>query len=200
MIIGVTGSFGSGKTEVAKMFGKHGFKVINLDQVYHSISTPGSEIQKKLGKAFGKKIINKDKSINRQKLKEVVLSDYKKLRKLNDITHPVILKETTRLLDKFHDEDIILDAPLLIEAGFHILCDVVVVVKLGREKQTERLLEKKKWTKKEIKTLLDNQLPLEDKQMYANFIVDNTTTLIVTKNQVDNIVDKLKYKLKKVKA
>jgi|TARA_B100001964_G_C14197722_1_gene584241 dephospho-CoA kinase len=85
MIIGITGSFGSGKTTVANMFGKYGFKVINADKLYHGIYNKDKSIRNKIKKEFG--------TINRNQLKKIVFNDSKKLKKLNDITHPIIIKE-----------------------------------------------------------------------------------------------------------
>src|SRR3989338_10936855 len=116
MIIGITGAIGSGKTTVSNIFEKYGFKVINADELYHKISKPKKLIYGKIIKEFGNKIVNPDKSINRDKLKKIVFSNDKKLKKLNLITHPIINSEIKKLIKKFKNSKVIVDAPLLLES------------------------------------------------------------------------------------
>ncbi|MCH8329330.1 MAG: dephospho-CoA kinase, partial [Nanoarchaeota archaeon] len=85
MIIGITGSFGSGKTTVANMFSKYGFKVINVDKLYRGIYNKNNSLKNKIKKEFG--------TINRSEIKKIVFNDYNKLKKLNKITHPIIISE-----------------------------------------------------------------------------------------------------------
>ena len=85
MIIGITGTIGSGKTTVANLFKKHGFEVINADELYRKISKPNETIYKKIVREFGNKILNDDNSINRVELKKIVFSDSKKLKNLNKL-------------------------------------------------------------------------------------------------------------------
>src|SRR3989338_7691511 len=84
MIIGITGNFGSGKTTVSNMFRKHGFEVINADKLYHGIYNKNKLLRNKIKKEFG--------TLNRNEIKKIVFNDYKKLKKLNKITHPKIIK------------------------------------------------------------------------------------------------------------
>src|SRR3989344_1373767 len=147
MIIGITGTIGSGKTAASDLFKKYGFKVINADELYHKISKPNKIIYKKIIKEFGNKIINSDKSINRDKLKKIVFSDDKKLKKLNLITHPIInpeIKKGIIRLKKSNKENIIVDAPLLLESDAKNLVDKIIVIKCDDKTRIQRLLKKRK--------------------------------------------------------
>src|SRR3989344_2045437 len=92
MIIGITGSFGSGKTTVANMFRRYGFKVIDVDKLYHNDFYKNHPLRNKIEKEFG--------TLSRSKLKKIVFSDYSKLRKLNKITHPTIIKKMKEKIQK----------------------------------------------------------------------------------------------------
>ena len=88
MIIGITGSFGTGKTTVASMFKKHGFEIIDVDKLYHDDFYKNRSLKKEIKKEFG--------TLDRNELKKIVFNDYSKLKKLNKITHPLIIKKTQR--------------------------------------------------------------------------------------------------------
>ena len=143
MIIGITGTIGSGKTAVSNLFKKYGFEVINADELYHKLSKPNKLIYNKIVKEFGKIIINSDKSISRGKLKKIVFQDDKKLKKLNSITHPVIISEMKKLIRKNKNRNIAVDAPLLLESDARNLVDKIIVVKCGDKTRMDRLLKKR---------------------------------------------------------
>ena len=88
VIIGVTGSIGSGKTKVSNLFRKYGFKVINVDKFYTRIYKENKSLRNKIKNEFG--------TANRAKLKKIVFKNPSKLKKLNKITHPIIINEVKK--------------------------------------------------------------------------------------------------------
>jgi dephospho-CoA kinase len=163
MIIGVTGSFGTGKTTVSKMFSKHGFKVINVDKLYHGIYD--KSLKTKIKKEFG--------TAKRSQLKKIVFNNSKQLKKLNKITHPIIIKELKQTIKKTKNKKIIVDIPLLFESKLEKMFDKLVVVKCSKKEQIKRILKKKKYTKKEIQQIINSQMSLKNKIKKADFVVDN---------------------------
>lgn len=185
MIIGITGSFGSGKSTVAKMFKNYGFRIINIDKLYHNIYSKDKSLQKKIIKEFG--------TINRVELKKIVFKDSKKLRKLNQLTHPLILKETKKIIKNSINKNIVIDAPLLLESDAKKLVDKIIVVKSTKKNSIQRIRKKnKKYTLKEINEIMNSQMSLKEKIKYADFVVDNDKTVSNTKKQVNKIIKKLK--------
>src|SRR3989338_9867211 len=174
MIIGITGTIGSGKTAASDLFKKYGFKVINADELYHKISKPNKIIYKKIIKEFGNKIINSDKSINRDKLKKIVFSNDKKLKKLNSITHPMIIDEIKKLIKKSKNKNMIIDAPLLLESDAKKLVNKIIVVRCDDKTRIKRLLKKGKHSQKEIREITKSQMPLKEKLKFADFVIDNS--------------------------
>ena len=184
MILGITGSIGSGKTTVSNLFRKYGFKVINVDKFYASIYRKNKSLRSKVKEEFG--------TISRAKLKKMLFNNTNKLKKLNKITHPVIIDEIKKSIKNIKKADkdlkIIIDAPLLLEARALNLVDKVIIVKCDEKIQIRRLLKKGKYNKQEIKSIIKSQMPLKEKLKYADFVLDNNNGLKQLEEQVKNMI------------
>jgi len=198
MIIGITGSFGTGKTAVANMFKNYGFRVINADKLYHGLYENEKSLRKKILEEF--------KTLNRNEIKKIVFKDYKKLKRLNAITHPIIIKQlkkevtnikksiekktlkNKKILNnkklKINKIKIIVDIPLLFESKSEKLFDKIIVVKCNKKTQIERALKNKKYSKKEINQIIKSQMPLKDKIKKADFVIDNNKAKKEVKRQI----------------
>ena len=220
MIIGITGSFGSGKTTVANMFKKYGFKVTNVDKLYHGIYSKDKSLKNKIKKEFS--------TLDRNKIKNIVFNDSKRLIKLNKITHPIIIKEIKKeisaIIKKYAQKSrifgtnsvgskknttinknnnkklkngnkinvkVVVDVPLLFEAKIQNMFDKIIVVKCNKKEQIKRILKKKKYSKIDINQIIKSQMPLKEKIKKADFVVDNGKTLNETKTQVKTIISSL---------
>ena len=187
MILGITGSFGSGKTTVANIFRKCGFEVINADELYHNIYEKDEKLKNKIIEEFG--------TLDRNQIKKIVFNDYKRLKKLNEITHPVIIKEIKNKIKEIkrnnEDSNIALDVPLLIEAKMQDMVDKIIVVKCNKKIQLERLLKKGKHTRKEIENIISSQMPLNEKLKHADFTIDNNSSISAVEKQIAQIISSL---------
>jgi len=178
MLIGVTGSFGSGKTTVAKMFEKLGAYVIDADKVCHSLMAPSKKVYEKMIENFGDIILRKNKSIDRSKVSEIVFNDKKKLQLLNRIVHPEAIREISRIIQvKKNKKVIVVDAALLIETGFYKKMDKVILVESKRTLKVNRQALK----------ILRIQLPVKKKLLLSDFIIDNSFSKKKTTIQVEKI-------------
>lgn len=187
MVIGLTGSFGSGKTTVAKLLRLRGFELIDADRISRDLFSPGTKVYQKTVESFGNGIIKKDKAIDRLKLARLVFQEKKLLHKLNSIVHPEVIRIITDKIGKSSRRFIILDAPLLIEAGLTNLVDKLIVVNINRKEQLHRLLKRTSLNKTEILKRINSQLSLDKKVRLADFVIDNSGTLNQTKRQVKAI-------------
>lgn len=183
-IIGLTGSFGTGKTFVASIFRSLGAKVIDADRIAHGVIRKGKPEYNRIVKSFGKEILNEKKEIDRAKLGAVVFSNAALLRELNRIVHPSVIKEIRRSIRTAGKKDIVvIDAPLLIEASLDKFIDKLIVVKCQKRRQIERCREKFCLQKKEILRRIESQIPLKKKMKMADLVIDNSLTRSRTREQ-----------------
>jgi len=180
MLIGITGSFGSGKTTVANMFKDYGFKVINADKIYHKNFYKNHPLNNKIKKEFG--------TLDRNKIKKIVFDNSEKLKKLNALTHPVIINSIKKEIKKIKNKKIVVDVPLLFESKIEKMFDKIIVVNCDKNEQVKRILKNKKYSKKEINQIIKSQMPLKEKIKKADFIVDNNKTKNKTKIQVKELI------------
>lgn len=187
LILGVTGSFGSGKTTVAKMFKSCGAKIIDADKISHGLLRPETQVYKTIVKTFGKGILKKNKTVNRRELGRIVFSDKNLLEKLNSIMHPEVIRIIKKKLNETKEGIIILDAPLILETRRRDLADKLIVVKSTIAEQIKRIQKKSTLTKREILNRIKSQIPFKKKLHLADFVIDNDGTFEETKKQVRQI-------------
>ena len=195
MIIGITGSIGSGKTTAAKIFSKYHYIKIDADEIGHNLMKENKELKNKSVKYFGNEIIGKNGNIDRKKLGGIVFNDKNELKKLNSITHPPIIDEIKNKIKKIQkecgaDAKIIIDAPLLIETNLKDCVDKIAVVKYDYKNIIKRL--NKKYPKKLIERILKVQMPLKEKLKHADFVIENDGDLKNLEKQIKKIINKLK--------
>ncbi len=195
IIVGLTGSVGTGKSTVANFFKELGAYVIDWDELAREVTRPHLRAWKEIVDYFGKDCLNKDLTINRQKIAEIVFSDREKVTKLNQIVHPEVFKEDERITNEIKDLDpdalIIKDIPLLFEVTRPIFVDKTIVVATSERTQLGRS-EEKGISREDTQKRIKSQLPLKEKIKAADFVINNDGTLEETKRQVEEIYSLLK--------
>jgi dephospho-CoA kinase len=193
IVIGITGSFGGGKSTVAKILASYGVKIIDSDKIVHRILKSNSKICKKIIKVFGDKILNTNfTKIDRAKLGKIVFQNRIALRKLCKIIHPEVVKKIEKQLARIKKESIVaIEAPLLIEAGLLDLVDSLIVVKTNRRNQIQRIKNKMKLSSTDIIKRIKAQLPIKEKIKFADYVIDNNKDISYTKRQVKEIYSRL---------
>lgn len=178
MLIGLTGGVGSGKSTVCDILRSKGYHVIDADRISRKVVQPGKDAYSLIVRNFGTKILNHDAGIDRKRLAQVVFSDAKKRSVLNAIVHPYVKYEIVREIIKYcwmHPRSIVvLEIPLLFEAGWNKLVDMNVVVYCSEETQLKRLmLRDPSYTKKHAQDRINAQMKLDKKTKLADFLINN---------------------------
>jgi dephospho-CoA kinase len=187
MILGLTGGIASGKSSVADFFVECGAHLVSADLLAREVVNPGSPTLAKLVEAFGEGILTPGGSLNREIMAQRVFADSAARRRLESITHPAIahLSECrlTELKSSPHDL-IVYESPLLFEAGAESRVDLVLVVVIEPALQLSRLMQRDKLSETEAKRRIASQWPLADKVQKADFVIDNSGPLHLTRTAV----------------
>jgi dephospho-CoA kinase len=195
IIVGLTGSVGTGKSTVTNFFRELGAYIIDWDELAREVTRPHSKAWKEIVEHFGKGILNDDLTIKRQKLADIVFSDKGKVAKLNQIVHPEVFKEDERITNEIKSLDpdalIIKDIPLLFEVAHPIFVDKIIVVSASEQTQLRRL-EEKGMSREDARNRIKSQLPLEKKIKAADFVINNDGPPEETKRQVEEIYSLLR--------
>jgi dephospho-CoA kinase len=169
--------------------------VIEADRLAHRLIEPGQPAFQEAVRAFGPDILQADGRVDRAKLGAIVFADIDKLLRLNAIVHPGVLKELERLFSEHAftnpKELAVVEAALLIEAGYVKHLDRLVVAWCRPEQQMERLLARG-MSREQIEQRLSAQMPLEEKRRRADDVLDCSGTLDETQKQVECLVSRLK--------
>ncbi|MBA7512528.1 Dephospho-CoA kinase [subsurface metagenome] len=174
-VIGLTGGIGSGKSTVSQFLAELGAVILNADEVGHEAFKPDTEIWRKVVAAFGRQIVTPDGNIDRKKLGNIVFSNPESLSRLNQIMHPRMYALVKAQLEGYRRQGVgvvVLEAPLLLEAGWTSLVDEVWVTTAPEATVLKRLRERTGMSQAESLTRIRSQLPSEERVRQANVVIN----------------------------
>ena len=201
IIIGMTGGIGSGKSSVAEMFKDEGAYVIDFDYLARVVVEPDTPAWRDIVDYFSLEIISPDRTLNRSKLAEIVFSDAKSRKALEGFTHPRIFEKGDTLIKDIKKKDpkaiVIIDIPLLFELSLKKKFDKVILVYVSRDVQIQRAVKRGVLAKEEVEKRLKAQIPIEEKKLLSDYIINNEGSLKYTRDQVRKVTHELKKLEKK---
>ncbi len=205
IIVGITGGIACGKTTVSELLAEKGAIPINADEIGHQLLKADSPVIDELVNAFGREILEESGDVSRKKLGAIVFRDKSALERLNAILHPLIIQRSRSRARQLVIEDpscvVLLDAPLLIEAGAYDSVDLIVVVTASPEMQLHRIIERSRaqdrpLTESEAQARIDSQMPVSEKVKYADVVIENDGTLEELNDKVYQLWDQLMNRAK----
>ncbi|GAA0367479.1 dephospho-CoA kinase [Alkalibacterium iburiense] len=187
-VLGLTGGIASGKTTVSNHFKTLQIPVIDADIIARKVMEPGQAALQKVVAAFGQDILLADGTLNRKKLGEIVFTHPEKLEQLNKIVQKEIYTHILSEKEKFIMKGVpllVLDIPLLFEAGYEDEVDEIMVVYTTHENQLKRLMKRNQLSEAEAQARIQSQLSLNVKKEKADSVIDNNGSVEKTLEQVD---------------
>ena len=184
--IGLTGGIASGKTTVANLFSDLGIKIIDADEIAHSITSKQGSAYNKIVKHFGEDVLGNDKKLDRKKLRTMIFNNSELKRDLEQIIHPEVYAIINQKINASQEPYQIIVIPLLIETGYQNFVDRVLVVDCSVETQLARLINRDNETMKNARKIIANQIERNQRLKFADDIIENEkkTSINVLKNKV----------------
>jgi dephospho-CoA kinase len=193
--VGLTGGIACGKSTVAAILRECGIIVIEADLLAHKLIEPGCAAYDDVVREFGKGVLNTDGMVDRAKLGSIVFANPSKLERLNQIVHPHVIDAAEHRMAELARQEgsavAVVEAALLIEAGYAERFDRLVVVWCRPEQQRERLLARG-LTPAQVEQRISAQMPIEQKRRLATDEIDCSGSLESTRRQVEQLAAKLK--------
>jgi len=187
IIIGLTGGIGTGKSEVARILEEIGAYIIDADKLGHSAYLPHSEIWEEVVKEFGDGVLLPDEEIDRKKLGSIVFNDPVQLAKLNEIMHPRMGKMVENLIEGADAEVVVVEAALLLEAGWDALVDEVWCTGASEDIVVDRLEARNGLNKEEAQKRIKAQMSVDERKSRSQVMIENNGDLA----QLTAVIEKI---------
>ena len=199
MIIGLTGGIGTGKSTVSRKLRERGYPVIDLDVISREV-IEYPEVIDELVRNFGNEILENQnntsgkKSISRNKLRQTVFKEEKKVSVLNSIMHPPIIEEMRRQVEnlKKNYKTVFVEVQLLFEAKLEKEFDLTVLVYADKKTQLERVLKRDGRKEEEIQQIINAQMDMTEKRRLSNYIIENNGDSEMLNLEIEKFIKKLK--------
>lgn len=200
-VIGLTGGIGTGKSTAAEYLKQNGFAHIDADQIGRNLTIDGSPMLPVLDSIFGpdgeygekgKAILNPDGSLDRKALASIVFTDMRKKLKLDEVMFKAIIAEVDRQLEAFRqsaETGILIDAPLLFEAGLDEKCDEVLLIVADMDTRIHRVCMRDNATAQEVRDRIASQMSDEEMRAKSDIIVDNSGDRQQLEKQLKEVFD-----------
>ena len=198
VVAGLTGGIATGKSTVSSILREAGAIIIDADAIARDVVKKDLPAWHEIVIKFGKEVLLPDGEIDRVRLGDIIFRDSSKKEILNKIVHPHVIQKVAELIEAIGKESpdsvVILDVPLLIEAGMDKGMEDVVIVYTPEDIQKKRLVERDGISDEEALLRIHSQMPIEKKREFATIIIDNSGTIAATKKRALEVFDSLKKK------
>jgi dephospho-CoA kinase len=188
-VLGLTGGIGAGKSTVAALLAAHGAVVIDTDQVARDVVEPGGTAYDGVVRRFGPGILDADGRVVRARLAEAAFADSGARADLNALVHPAVETEVRETLARLDTPGrvVVLEVPLLVEAGWAPIVDRVVVVDCPEDVAVRRLVEIRGMDETDARRRIAAQASRAERLAAADHVIGNDDTLDDLRRRVDEL-------------
>ncbi|MDG2011902.1 MAG: dephospho-CoA kinase [Pirellulaceae bacterium] len=193
IVIGVVGGIASGKSFVTQQLKSHGAVVLDADRIGHEVLLRDS-VKQALRDEWGNAVFDIAGEVDRRRLAEIVFdpNQPQQLKKLEQITHPIIAAQLQQEIDRLATSEgvdvLVLDAPIMVKAGWHVLCDLIVFVEASLEQRLARVVERG-WSEEMLHNREAMQAGIDHKRQISKHLIENNGTLEDAIQQVNELWD-----------
>ena len=188
-IIGLTGGIASGKSTVSAELRARGAVIVDADVISRTLLDRDGAAYEQVAAAFPQYVLE-DGTIDRRGLGAYVFSHEEGIRRLNAITHPIIVEEVKKRAYA-EEGNVIIDAPLLIEVGLDQICHEIWLVTADRQVRVERIMRRNGLSREEAEDRINNQLSEEEKRKRAHLVIGNSGSMEELQEQIRGLKERL---------
>ena len=189
MLVGITGGIGSGKSAVGNFFIELGIDVVDADDLARAAIAEGTQGCELIIKRFGNDILDHSQQIDRKKLRKVIFGNPEEKQFLESIIHPEVAKAMTEFVKNAQSPYKMIIVPLLFETDSQKMYDRVLFIDILEELQIKRASARDGVDEANIKSIIGNQLPRNEKLKLADDIIVNNAGLDKLKKSVSQTHD-----------
>ncbi|HUI81232.1 MAG TPA: dephospho-CoA kinase [Bryobacteraceae bacterium] len=194
--VGLTGGLACGKSFVGQALAGYGCLLIEADELGHEVLSRGGEAYEPVIQAFGGGIVGADGQIDRRRLAATVFGDVEALKRLNALVHPVVVRREEQTIAAFGAREphgiAVVEGAILIETGSYKRFDRLILVVCSPEQQLERAMRRDGAVESDVRARLRNQMSLEEKRKFADFVIDTSHDKEDTLRQARTVYEELR--------
>ena len=188
-VIGITGGIASGKSNVSNICKELGYEVIDSDSIVKELSEKNKPLYNAYLKEFGPDFLDLEGNLDKKKLGKLIFNNLELKKKMDKISHPIVVEEIRNRISNINDGLIFVDIPLLYEAKLEYLCDKVICVFLKKKLQVERLMARDGIDEDYALAKIHSQMDLYMKKELADYVINSQGEFSETKKQVVNVIN-----------
>ena len=190
--VGLTGGIGSGKTTVSDFLLEYGIPVYNSDSLGKKLMNTNLELINDIVNIFGESVYNNG-ILNTNLLSSIVFSDAEKIKQLNNLVHPKVAEDFKQWVGKNNNQQILVkEAAILIESGAYLDMDKIILVISKKSNRINRVSKRDNSDLESIEKRINFQLTDDEKIKYADYIIENNSSLDDLKNEVLRVINEIK--------
>ena len=189
--VGLTGGIGSGKTTVSNFLLEYGIPVYNSDSQGKKLMNTNLELINDIVNIFGESVYNNG-VLNTNLLSSIVFSDPEKIKQLNNLVHPKVAEDFNQWVGKNNNQPILIkEAAILIESGAYLNMDKIILVISKKSNRIKRVSKRDNSDFESIEKRINFQLTDDEKIQYADYIIENNSSLDDLKNEVLRVINEI---------
>ena len=189
-VIGLAGGIGAGKSEVSRILGEMGAEVLNADRFGHEVYLPGTDGHREVVEAFGEDVLQPNGEVDRRALGSKVFGNPEAMARLNAIAWPRIRQKIEDGIAEQRQQGasvVVLDAAVLIEAGWTDAADEVWVVTAPEADVISRLQARNNLTEEQVRARMASQMSPEERAKHADVVVSNDGDLQELHRKIESL-------------